>query len=110
MGYTEPVWGWSYSLVVRVVLCEVAEAPALDGRPLCQRPRQMEGLEQAVNGLVGFEAGSKALQLQDCLLALPFICPIAEQHLPTNFCFHGGKYQPDSSGIEGLSVTCFFLL
>ena len=96
--------------MVRIVLRQVAETPALDGRPLCQRPRQLEGLEQAVNGLVCFQAGSKALQLQDCLLALPIICPIAEQHLPTDLCFHGGKLKPDSCRVEVLSMTCFFLL
>ncbi len=68
----------------------------------------MEGLEQAMDGPVCFEAGSKILQLQDCLLALPFICPIADQHLATDVCFHGGKLQPDS--VEVFSVTCFSLL
>ena len=77
--------------MVGVMLRQVAETPALDGRPMCQRSRQMQGLEQAMNGLVCFETGSKALQLQDCLLALPFICPIAKQHLPTDVGFNAGK-------------------
>ena len=63
-----------------------------------------------MNGLVCFEAGSKALQLQDCLLALPFVCPFAEQHLPTDVGFHGGKLNFDSPRVEVLSVTWSFVL